>query len=78
MTDIRSAWIDLMGQTTQMSKDLLLQGAEQQQRFAANAVRSWLEHNARVIQITMRVAQEGLQPSIDHSSARFEDHRSGR
>jgi iron-sulfur cluster repair protein YtfE (RIC family) len=62
MTDIRSAWIDLMGQTTQMSQDLLRQGAEQQQRFAADAVRSWVEHNARVMQITMRVAQEGFQP----------------
>jgi iron-sulfur cluster repair protein YtfE (RIC family) len=62
MTDIRSAWIDLMGQTTQMSQDLLRQGAEQQQRFAADAVRSWVEHNARVMQITMRVAQEGFRP----------------
>ena len=78
MTDIRSAWIDLMGQTTQMSQDLLQQGAEQQQRFAANVVRSWMEHNARVMQITMRVAQEGFQPFVDRSSARFEDHRSGR
>jgi hypothetical protein len=78
MTDIRSAWIDLMGQTTQMSQDLLQQGAEQQQRFAANAMRSWVEHNARVMQITMRVAQEGFQPFVDRSSARFEDHRSGR
>jgi hypothetical protein len=78
MTDIRSAWIDLMGQTTQMSQDLLQQGAEQQQRFAANMVGSWMEHNARVMQITMRVAQEGFQPFVDRSSARFEDHRSGR
>ena len=78
MTDIRSAWIDLMGQTTQMSQDLLQQGAEQQQRFAANAMRSWVEHNARVMQITMRVAQEGFQPFVDRSSDRLEDHRSGR
>ena len=78
MTDIRSAWIDLMGQTTQMSQDLLQQGAEQQQRFAANVVRSWMEHNARIMQITMRVAQEGIHPFVDRSSARFEDHRSGR
>jgi hypothetical protein len=78
MTDIRSVWIDLMGQTTQMSQDLLRQGAEQQQRFAADAVRSWVEHNARVMQITIRAAQEGFRPFVDRSSARFEDHRSGR
>jgi iron-sulfur cluster repair protein YtfE (RIC family) len=78
MTDIRSAWIDLMGQTTQMSQDLLRHGAEQQQRFAADAVRSWVEHNARVMQITMRVAEEGFRPFADRSSARFENHRSGR
>jgi hypothetical protein len=77
MTDIGSAWIDLMGQTTQMSQDLLQQSAEQQQRFAANVVRSWVEHNARVMQITMRAAQEGFQ-FVDRSSARFEDHGSGR
>jgi hypothetical protein len=78
MTDIRSAWIDLMGQTTQMSQDLLRHGAEQQQRFAADAVRSWVEHNARVMQITMRVAEEGFRPFADRSSARFENHRSSR
>lgn len=77
MTDIRSVWIDWMGQTTQMSQDLLRQGAEQQQRFAADVVRNWMEHNARVMQITMRVAQEGFRPFVDRSSARFEDHRSG-
>src|ERR1700709_2392180 len=58
MTDIRSAWIDLMGQTTQISQDLLRQRAEQQQRFAADVVRNWVEHNTRVMQIAMRVAQE--------------------
>jgi len=78
MTDIRSAWIDLMGQTTQMSQDLLRHGAEQQQRLAADAVRSWVDHNARIMQITMRVAEEGFRPFVGRSSARFEDHRSGR
>jgi len=78
MTDIRSAWIHLMGQTTQMSQDLLRHGAEQQQRFATDVVGNWMEHNARVMQITMRLAQEGFRPLVDRSSARFEDHRSGR
>jgi iron-sulfur cluster repair protein YtfE (RIC family) len=78
MTDIRSVWIDWMGQTTQMSQDLLRQGAEQQQRFAADAVRSWVEHNARVMQITMRVAQEEFRPFADRSSARVDDQRSDR
>jgi len=73
MTDIRSAWIDWMGQTTQMSQDLLRQRAEQQQRFAADAVRNWVEHNARVMQITMRVTQEGFWPIADRSSPRFDN-----
>ena len=78
MTDIRSAWIDWMGQTTQMSQDLLRQSAEQQQRFAADAVRNWVEHNARVMQITMRVTQEGFRPIADRSSARFDNRRNDR
>ena len=78
MTDIRSVWIDLMGQTTQMSQDLLRQRAEQQQRFVAEAMRSWVEHNARVMQITMHVAQEGFRPFVDRASSSFEDHRSSR
>ena len=73
MTDIRSARIDLMGQTTQMSQGVLRQGPEQQQRFAADAVRSWVEHNARVMQITLRVTQEGFRPFVDRSSAHFEE-----
>jgi hypothetical protein len=67
-----------MGQTTQMSQDLLRQGAEQQQRFTIDVVGNWMEHNARVMQITMRLAQEGFRPLVDRSSARFEDQRNGR
>ena len=78
MTDIRSVWIDWIGQTTQMSQDLLRQRAEQQQRFAADVVRNWVEHNARLMQVTVRVAQEGFQSLVDRSSARFENHQSGR
>jgi len=78
MTDIRSAWIDFMGQMTQMSQDALRQGAEQQQQFAAEAVRGWAEHNARVMQVTMRVAQERFRPFVDHSSTHLEDQGSGR
>jgi len=66
MEEIRSAWIEWMGQTTltgtRISQDLLRQAAEQQRRFAAEAVQGWMKHNARVMQISMRVAQEGLRP----------------
>ena len=58
MTDIRSAWIDWMGQTmligTRLSQELLRQAAEQQQRFAADVVKGWMEYNTRVMQIIGR------------------------
>lgn len=73
MTEIQSAWIEWMRQTTrtgtQMSQDLVRQAAERQQRFAASAVQGWMEHNARIMQITMRVAKEGLRPFAHHSAS---------
>lgn len=82
MMDIRTAWLELMSQTTragtQMSQDLLRQAAEQQQRFSADAVQGWMEHNARVMQITMRVAQEGFRPFATRSAPSFNDYRRGR
>ena len=81
MTEIRSAWIEWMGQTTlagtQMSQELLRQTAEQQRRFAANAMQGWMDHNARVMQITMRMTQEGFRPFASRSASP-DDHRSGR
>lgn len=71
MTDIRSAWINWMGQATragtQMSQDVLRQAAEQQQRFAAAAVQGWMAHNARIMEITMRAARESLRPLANRS-----------
>ena len=65
-TEIRSAWIEWLGQTTrvgaQTSQEFLRQAAEQQRRLAATAMQGWMEHNARIMQITMRVAQEGFRP----------------
>jgi hemerythrin superfamily protein len=81
MTEIRSGWIEWMSQTTragtQMSQDLVRQAAEQQQRFAAGAVQGWMEHNARMMQITMRVAQESFRPFV-YRSAGSDDQRRGR
>jgi len=78
MAEIRSAWIEWMGQTTltgtQISQDLLRQAAEQQRRFAAEALQGWMKHNVRVMQITMRVAQEGLRPFGNRCGA-GSDHR---
>jgi iron-sulfur cluster repair protein YtfE (RIC family) len=66
MAEIRSAWIEWMSQTTlagtQISQELLRQAAEQQRRFAAEAMQGWMEQNARVMQISIRVAQEGFRP----------------
>ena len=81
MTEIRSGWIEWMSQTTragtQMSQDLVRQAAEQQQRFAAGAVQGWMEHNARMMQITIRVAQESFRPFV-YRSAGSDDQRRGR
>jgi hypothetical protein len=72
MTEIRSAWIDWMGQTTragrEMSQELLWQAAEQQRRFTVSAVQGWMEHNARIMEITMRVAQESFRPFANRSA----------
>ena len=65
MTDIRSAWIDWMGQTTligtRLSQELLRQAGEQQQRFAADVVKGWMEHNTRVMQIMVRPHRKSLR-----------------
>ena len=66
MTEIRSAWMEWLGETTrtgtQMSQQLLQQVVEGQREFAAEAMQGWMEHNARVMQIALGVAQEGLRP----------------
>jgi hypothetical protein len=81
MTDIRSAWIDWMGQTTligtRLSQELLRQAAEQQQRFAADVVKGWMEHNTRVMQVIGRAAQGGFHP-IANRSAGFDGRGNGR
>ena len=72
MTDLRSAWIDWMGQTTRasaaMSQELVLQVAERQRQFAVEAMQCWMEHNARIIKITTEVVQKGLHLSTTRSS----------
>jgi iron-sulfur cluster repair protein YtfE (RIC family) len=82
LTDIRSTWIEWMGQTAlaraQMSQDLLRQAAEQQQRFTADAMQSWMEHNARVMQITMRAAQQTFSSLTRRSAVDSENRRTGR
>jgi hypothetical protein len=66
MTEIGSAWIDWIGQTTragtQISQQILWQAVEQQQRFAANAMHGWMDRNFSAMKITMQVAQEGFRP----------------
>jgi hypothetical protein len=80
-TEIRSAWIEWLGQTTrvgaQTSQEFLRQATEQQRRLAATAVQGWMEHNARMMQITMRVAQESFRPFV-YRSAGSDDQRRGR
>jgi hypothetical protein len=69
MTEIRSMWTEWMGQTTragtQMSRDLLWQAAEQQQRFVTSAMQGWMERNARAMRITMDMTQTTFRPFVD-------------
>jgi iron-sulfur cluster repair protein YtfE (RIC family) len=80
-TEIRSAWIEWLGQTTrvgaQTSQEFLRQAAEQQRRLAATAMQGWMEHNARIMQITMRVAQEGFRPFSTRTGS-SDEQRSNR
>lgn len=82
MTEIWAAWIEGMAQTTrastQMSQELLRQAAEQQQRFAADTVQSWMQHNARITRITMAMTQEGFHSFAHRAAVGSEDRRSGR
>ena len=82
MTQVRSAWIDWVGQTalarTRLSQELLQQAAEQQRRFAAHAVQSWVEQNARIMEITMGVAQESLSRFTPRSGVRSDKQTRGR
>jgi Hemerythrin HHE cation binding domain len=82
MTEIRSAWMEWLSQTTQagtqMSQELLQQAAEQQRQFAIAAMRSWMDHSARMMKITMQMTQEGLRPFANRSAAGADDHRSVR
>jgi hypothetical protein len=71
MIDIQSAWIEWMDHTTraraQMSQTLLRQAVDQQRQFAAEAVHGWMEYNTRVMQTTLRVAQQTFRPLASHS-----------
>ena len=66
MTEIRSAWVGWIGQTTlagtQMSQDLLRQLADQHRRLAIEAMQGWMLHNARVMHTTLLLAQASLRP----------------
>jgi hypothetical protein len=82
MTEIRSAWMEWMGQTTragtQMPQERLWQSAKQQQRFAADVMQGWMEHNERIMRITMRMAQEGFRPFVNRSATGSDQSRTGR
>ncbi|MFC7478253.1 hemerythrin domain-containing protein [Dankookia sp. GCM10030260] len=82
MTEIRSAWLEWLGQATQagtqMSQELLQQTAEQQRQLAVTAMQSWMDHSARVLQITLQMTQEGLRPFASRFAADPDDHRNVR
>jgi Hemerythrin HHE cation binding domain len=72
MTEIRSAWIGWIGQTTlagtPMSQDLLRQLADQHRRFAVDAMQGWMVHNARIMHTTLLLAQAALRPFANRVS----------
>jgi hypothetical protein len=65
----------LATEAMQTSKDLLQQAAEGQRRFAADAMQGWMEHNTRIVQITLRAA---LGPFRGGSEAGSGNPNSGR
>jgi iron-sulfur cluster repair protein YtfE (RIC family) len=80
--EIRSTWMEWMGQATragtQMSRELLWQAAEQQQRFVASAMQGWMERNARVMEITMDMTQTTFRPFADRAANRLRTDRKQR
>jgi hypothetical protein len=70
VTDVRSAWIGWIGQTalagTQVSQDLLCQLADQQRRFALEAMEGWMLHSARVVHTSLLLAEAGLRSFASH------------
>jgi hypothetical protein len=70
MTQIGSAWTEWLRESTSASTQLsqrllrcrtMQELAETQCEFLAGSTRSWMEHNARLLQISRRVADEGLR-----------------
>jgi hypothetical protein len=82
MTEIRSAWIGWIGQTTlawtQMSQDLLRQLADQHRRLAVEAMQGWMVHNARVMRTTLLLAQAGLRPFANRVNDGSSQRSAGR
>jgi hypothetical protein len=82
MTEIRSAWIGWIGQTTlagtQMSQDLLRQLADQHRRLAIEAMQGWMVHNARVMHTTLLLAQASLRPFANRVNDGSSQRSAGR
>jgi len=70
MAEMGSAWMEWLGGSSsvhaQLSQQLvrcrtMQEVAHTQQSFIAGSAQSWIEHNARVLQISRHVADEGLR-----------------
>jgi DNA repair exonuclease SbcCD ATPase subunit len=72
VAEFRAAWIEWIGQVgragASLSQELVLQAAERQRQFAADAMQVWMEHNTRLMKIGVDVAQAGLRLSPNRSS----------
>jgi hypothetical protein len=82
MTEIRSAWVGWVGQTTlagtRMSQDLLRQLADQHRRLTVEAVEGWTVHNALVMHTTLLLAQACLRPFANRVDDGSSQHGAGR
>jgi hypothetical protein len=82
MAEMRAAWTEWMSHTAwagmQMSQDLVQQFSLQQRRFAGEAVQGWMACNARMMQITGQMAQNGLCSFTHRSAAPTTAARTGK
>jgi hypothetical protein len=82
MTEIRSAWVGWVSQTTlagtRMSQDLLRQLADQHRRLTVEAVEGWTVHNALVMHTTLLLAQACLRPFANRVDDGSSQHGAGR
>jgi hemerythrin-like domain-containing protein len=62
VADIRSTWMDCLGQATLAGTQIFWKAAERQQQFAAETIYGWMDRNARMMLFAMNCAEQGFRP----------------